>query len=351
MTRLLQDILREPKQLAACASRMLTSKRELLYLAAALLSREGITYVVGMGSSWNAALAVASMLGSIGYAAVAADASELLHFAELPAEGTAIVLSRSGQSVEIIRLLDKFAQSQIKVIAVTNTPESPLAAGATVTLLLDAPFDHLVSISMYSLLGLVGCLIAETCNGTDLEALRRQLTDGMQEAHERLGLWQAQLVDARWVSAETPVYLLARGTSLASCHEARLLWEEGTKTTATALTTGSFRHGSQEMIRSGIRIGLWIQNETMREQDLALAADLSSAGASVLLLGANLQSSLADLVLDIPSLPRGWQFLVDIIPMQLAAELIARLRGEDCDTFRFCPYVVTEEGGLNVQRP
>jgi hypothetical protein len=38
--------------------------------------------------------------------------------------------------------------------------------------------------------------------------------------------------------------------------------------------------------------------------------------------------------------------LIDIIPLQLAAEFSAEHHNEDCDAFRFCPYVVEEEGGL-----
>jgi hypothetical protein len=54
----------------------------------------------------------------------------------------------------------------------------------------------------------------------------------------------------------------------------------------------------------------------------------------------------ADFVLDLPPTPPGWQFLTDIIPLQLAAEFVARHGGGDCDAFPFCPYVTEEVGGL-----
>jgi hypothetical protein len=65
-----------------------------------------------------------------------------------------------------------------------------------------------------------------------------------------------------------------------------------------------------------------------------------------MLIGQNLPAGAADLVLDLPPLPAAWQFLIDIIPAQLAAEQLARLRGEDCDSFRICPYIIEAEGGL-----
>jgi hypothetical protein len=44
--------------------------------------------------------------------------------------------------------------------------------------------------------------------------------------------------------------------------------------------------------------------------------------------------------------PPNWQFLIDIIPAQLAAERLARLSGVDCDSFRFCSFIVEDEYGL-----
>ncbi len=49
-------------------------------------------------------------------------------------------------------------------------------------------------------------------------------------------------------------------------------------------------------------------------------------------------------------MPPGWQFLADILPVQLASERLARLRGEDPDNFRFCSFVVEAEDGLGGAR-
>jgi glucosamine 6-phosphate synthetase-like amidotransferase/phosphosugar isomerase protein len=84
----------------------------------------------------------------------------------------------------------------------------------------------------------------------------------------------------------------------------------------------------------------------MREQDLSVARDLRRLGASVMLIGQDLPERAGDLVFRIPSIAPNWQFLVDIIPAQLAAEHLARLQGVDCDSFRNCSYVVDGEFGL-----
>lgn len=158
--------------------------------------------------------------------------------------------------------------------------------------------------------------------------------------------WQEQIAKTSWLAPHSMYYFLARTTSLGSCHEARLLWEEAVKSPATALGTGSFRHGPQEAVGKNARFGVWIDGQRMREQDLAVARDLRRLGASVMLIGQDLPEDGGDLVFQLPHIPPEWQFLVDIIPVQLAAERLARLSEVDCDSFRICSYIVENESGL-----
>jgi fructoselysine-6-P-deglycase FrlB-like protein len=94
-----------------------------------------------------------------------------------------------------------------------------------------------------------------------------------------------------------------------------------------------------------MRFVIWV-DDRLREADLAVARDLRRLGASVMVIGSNLPSDSADLVVQLPPWPSGWQFLMDIIPAQLAAEALARLSGADCDSFRFASYVVEGDKGL-----
>jgi hypothetical protein len=100
------------------------------------------------------------------------------------------------------------------------------------------------------------------------------------------------------------------------------------------------------MVAEGTRFGLWIDGLRMREQDLAVTRDLRRLGASVMLIGQNLPVDAGDLVFQLPDVPSDWQFLIDVIPAQLAAERLARMFGVDSDSFRLCSYIVEDEWGL-----
>ncbi len=346
MTKLLADILREPQELSKSLSHAFGEGKPHLEVAANLLRSSPHICIIGMGSSWNAGLAILSFFNATGRPALLFDASELLHFGEVPEGAAAIVLSRSGKSTEIVQLLPRLRARNAKIIALTNTLDSPVALQADIVLHLSAAFDHQVSVSMYSSLAMTGCLLAALCLNELDKNLPSTLLASLNALPPSIEKWQISLFASNWLDPAVSVYFLARGASLASCHEARLLWEEAAKVPASALPTGGFRHGPQEVVRAGLHIGMWLDKERMRPQDLALARDLRHFGAEVLLIGQDLPADSADVVLNLPSVPAEWQFLLDIIPIQIAAELLSHKNSQDCDSFRICPYIVEDEGGL-----
>jgi glucosamine--fructose-6-phosphate aminotransferase (isomerizing) len=338
--------VQEPAELLKTLEFTLGEGKPALDRATSILKDATHIYIVGIGSSWSAGLAMMSFFNAAGRPAVLCEASELLHFGEFAQKAAIIFLSRSGKSVEIVRLLDKATASGAKIVAITNTPESPLAMRADVVLKMMAAFDHAVSVSMYSAMALVGGLLASAVLGKLDASLKTDLENSLSSIPASIKSWTEQIFASDWLDPKGPVYLLGRGASLATCHEGRLLWEEAAKLPATAMPTGGFRHGPLEVIRKGLRFALWIDRESVRTQDLAVATDLKRLGAKVLLIGQDLPKNVGDLVLQLPSIRREWQFLIDIIPIQITAERLALAGKQDPDTFRLCQYIVQDEGGL-----
>lgn len=346
MTKLMQDILNQPQELTRCLEHTLGPGRGALDAAAELVRGAGPILITGIGSSWHAGMALETLFHQGRRPALLVDASELLHFGRIFPDSTLIILSRSGRSGEIVNLLPAAKAASAKIIAITNTPDSPLAQAADVTLELRAAFDHNVSVTMYSGLALVGGLLAVAAQGGLDAGLGAALAGALAAVGARLDPWREQVAGSAWIAPGTTTYFLGRGAGRASCHEARLLWEEAAKAPASALTTGGFRHGPQEVLERGLRVGLWIDGGRLRDADVALAADLRRLGAQVMSIGQRLPADAGDLVFDLPAIPAAWQFLIEIVPAQLAAENLAGRRGADCDTFRICPYIVEDEAGL-----
>lgn len=346
MTRFLNDILRQPRTLSSTLEFLGGAGRRPLDDAAATLRKASHIYLSGIGSSYHAAVAAAATFHRGARPVYLQDAAELAHFSVLPPGSVLVILSRSGESAEILNLLANARESKAIVLGLTHSANSPLAQQAQIPLVIPVEFDHSISVNTYSCLAASANILATTVVDSFRSALRDELLRVIESMSESIKVWQRQIAATTWLSRRSTYYFLARGSSLATCHEARLLWEEGAKHPATSMGTASFRHGPQEIVSEGVRFGVWIDPEHMRQEDLAVARDLKKLGASVMLLGYRVPEDAGDLVLQVPLAPQGWQFLFDVIPAQLAAERLAEISEVDCDSFRICSYVVRAEYGL-----
>src|SRR5216683_2594073 len=346
MTHFLRDILRQPTELQRTLDHLFGAGRSALDAAVVAVHSARHVYLTGIGSSWHAGLNV-SVLFQLGARPVyLVDAAELVQFAAIPAESVMIVISRSGRSVEIVQLLAKARASGATVIGITNAAEGTLAREAQIAMVVPVELDHAISVNTYTTLTLAAGVLAASVVGSFDGSLVDSLLQSFAAVGDELAAWQEQIENSAWLAPRSTAYFLARGSSLGSAYEARLMWEEGVKSPATAMGTGSFRHGPQEIVAKDVRFGIWIDGAKMREQDLAVARDLRKLGTRVMLIGQRLPDDAGDLVFQLPQIASEWQFLIDIIPAQLAAERLARLSGVDPDTFRLSSFVVEEESGL-----
>jgi glutamine---fructose-6-phosphate transaminase (isomerizing) len=346
MTHFLRDILRQPNELQRTLDHLSGTGHSALDAAVAAVRAARHVYVTGIGSSWHAGLNASALLQVGGRPVYLVDAAEMVQFAAIPPDSVLIVISRSGRSVEIVQLLAKARESGATVIGITNAADGALAREAQIPLVIPVALDHAISVNTYTTLALAAGILAASVTGSFDAPLAESLSRSFSAAAGAIPGWQAQIENSPWLAPQSTTYFLARGSSLGSAYESRLMWEEGVKSPATAMGAASFRHGPQEIVGKGMRFGIWLDATKMRDQDLALARDLRKLGASVMLIGQRLPADAADLLLNLPEIPTPWQFLIDIIPAQLTAERLARQSGSDPDTFKLCSFVVEDEAGL-----
>ena len=346
MTRLLEDILRQPEELRRVLDYLSGPGRGALERAAGLVRNAHHVYLTGMGSSFNAALCAHPLFQLAARPVSLEDAAELLQAAAIPKGAVVIILSRSGRSVEIVDLLAKAEESGATVVALTNAKDGELARRAEVPIVVPVELDYAISVNTYSSLATAAGALASALVEAFDSALVARLDEALRNVAAIVPQWREEISRSDWLAPDETHYFLGRCGSLGSCYEARLLWEEGAKRPATAMGTSSFRHGPQEMVHPDARFAVWIDRERMREQDLTVVRDLERLAASVMLIGQHLPDDAASLVFELPEVPADWQFLIDVIPAQLAAEHLARLAGVDPDSFRYSSYIVEDEYGL-----
>jgi glucosamine--fructose-6-phosphate aminotransferase (isomerizing) len=351
MTRppLVENILGQGISLPAAAAYHFGAGMEPLRRAAQLLRAANHVVIAGMGASQFASIALSSSLAQRGIPASVIEASELLYygFSALSYGTCAIAVSRSGESVEIVKLLPVLRAQGASIIAVTNDPASSLARAADAVLLLNCPPDQMVAIQSFTVTALVLGLLGAACFG-DLDRARADLNP----AFEQLPAWIQSTLDASetwagFLDPATPLYFLGRGPSLASVREAVLLMHETAKMPAVGMSSAEFRHGPVEALGPQFRAVVFGSPCPTAALDLSLARDLVRLGAQVRWIGP-LASDARDLEL-CPwnaQFPAGFANVFEIIPAQIAAYRMAELRGLTIGEFRFAPQVTTTESGF-----
>lgn len=344
MSKFYDDIISQPEQLIKCLNFHLKEGAAAMQEAASTLRFSKHVFISGIGASWNAGVAIQFALNQAGIPAILCDASEFLHFLKLPLQSVVIFLSRSGKSIEIVSAIGKCTKARAHIIAITNDIHSPLGKASDIVLDTHVTFDHAISVNTYSSIVLTGLLLAGATGGHSLTDTNvREIEMSFAVVSEQMEEWNSAVHSISW--QDNHYFFLARGADLAAAHESKLLWEEAAKYPAVALSTGAFRHGTQEVISERLWVTMWLQEQTLHH-DLQLARDLKKNGAQVLLLGSCSQQMPDILSIHISSMPLGLNAVINTIPMQLAAEAFCKMRSKDCDRFRYCQLVVEKEGGL-----
>ena len=225
-----------------------------------------------MGSSLFAAVPAVAMLNSGGRSAAAIEASELCYYNRaLDRRTLVVVVSRSGETVEVLKLLPLLRQQDIRVIGVTNVAESTLGRAADILLDVRSDPDKLVAIRTYT--GAVAALLsvcAQAMGRNPTEAT--QLPDLMREV-------LASESHANTVPEDAHIYLLGRGASLASVHEGALLFHEASRMPAVGMSSAQFRHGPVEAVTPRMVAFVFASQPETKDLDDRLAADLVALGA------------------------------------------------------------------------
>jgi len=347
MTHLLRDILGQPAAFRAALHYQRENRFAEFERAAALLHAADHLLIVAIGASFNAGLALAHSLNRHRRLATLIDASEFDLIRAIPAHAVVIFLTRSGRSIELVRAVERCAREGISTLAFTNDPDSPVARGVKHHISLRVPFDHAVSIATYTAIVLFAALFANhVADPAAMPQLLVELERAAAETERVLPEWQARLraVGPDFLTRFT--YFLARAESLASAHAGMLLWQEVIKIPAAALSTGTFRHGPQEVLRAPMNIFLWLSPEVNFNHDVQLARDLVRVGANVTVLSPQKVDLPGAAVWLTPPVPDDFAAAFNIVPVQLWAEHLAGQAGVDCDRFIHCSYVVEKDGGL-----
>ena len=359
MKNLLQaDIEAQGENLPAVIEHLYSAERRRIESAARFLQNDRPILLTGIASAEYLCMPAALYLNQRGRPAFTMPASEVL-YSMLPAcqQANVVINSRSGETVEIIKLGQALVDNGIPFLAITNEPGSTLARMATHMVWSKTRKDDLVSINVVTGM-MTTTLVVAAAATEEMDALRPDF--------ERLGSSIGAVVARAWSQAAAlralfagirPIHLLYRGPARGAAYCGRLALEEIGRTPGVAMEAAEFRQGPNEVIDERFGAVVFAPGGKPGSLNRNLAENILQSGGRVLLVtGAGSpplseNSSAQDrlLIFEIPALPDALRPALEVVPVQVLAYELARAQGYEPGQVRYISKVITTEEGIPNQ--
>lgn len=333
-TLLEQEILSQPERIAG----LLDAELDRIGRIAAALPTCDYALIAARGSSDRAALYAQYAWGALAGLPVALAAPSLYTLYDAPPRlGRALVVgvSQSGQSPDIVAVLEDARRQGRPTLAITNDAASPLAAAADHVIELHVGQERSVAATKTytAQLAALAALAAHWSGRTErLEELRR-LPDQLAavlDGRDAIGARAARYRDM------TQCLVIGRGYNYATAYELALKLEELTYVMAIAYSSADFRHGPIATVAPGTPAILIAPSGRTLADMRALAEELRRREAELLVITDD-ADTLALAATPLPlvaGIPEWLSPLAAVLPGQWLALQLALAKGLDPDTPR-----------------
>ena len=331
MGTLLAEIAEQPQVLA----RLLESELDAADAVAQAMRDHNVELVLfaARGSSDNAATYAKYLFGIRNRLPVALAAPSIYtRYASPPALHRALVVgvSQSGQSPDVVSVIQDARAQGLVTLAITNVGDSPLARAAEHVLHCHAGIEQSVAATKtytaeLAALALVSVLLSDDHDALQtLEAIPRTVASA-------LALEDAAARAAQAHSDMRECVVIGRGYNYGTAFEVALKLRELTYTSASPYSSADFRHGPIAIIGKGYPVVLIAPSGRVRDDLHALALDLQTLGAQIITISDDAELlSLAGTGLRLPGpIPEWLSPIVAIVPAQMYAYHLALAKGID----------------------
>ena len=237
-----------------------------------------------------------------------------------------IAISQSGRSPDLLRQAEAARAAGARVIALLNTPDSPLAARADTVIELHAGAERSVAATKSYICSLAAILFLAAHwkeDPTLLDALQ-SLPGKLTEA------WEADWSDVVGLLADARnLFVLARGFGLGAAQEAALKLKETCGLHAEAFSGAEVMHGPMTLVDEGFPIVCFTQDDETRPGLVSLTEEFKARGARVLLAASG---AVGAGLLPVPSIAHpACTPLLEIQSFYRAVNALALRRGRNPD--------------------
>jgi len=336
MNKFLDEILEQPAALKETLEFYEgEAGKDLIQKAINLCKNREITELIltGMGSSFSSSYLASCLLNEYGIRVYAINASELLHyhFSLLNRSTLLICVSQSGESYEIVKILQKLPED-VTCLAITNEQASTLAQKGSVVLLSKAGHEEMTSSKSYVSIALVKLILSWALAGKwtnrRIDSVR-QLINNIDELLNSYRDWMPEI--SHFLGDYSSIEIIGRGPSYSSVLQGALMFREAVRNPAAGNLGGEFRHGPMEMVKEGFRAIVFAPEGNTFDQSVKMALDIARfKGRVVLITNSDLIFSEPNIYVFRISVKDQYLFAIgSIVPLQIIVNFRAKDLGLD----------------------
>jgi glutamine---fructose-6-phosphate transaminase (isomerizing) len=328
------EIFEQPERLAA----LLENQRQtVLEIAKAIKARHvQYAFLAARGTSDNAGRYANYLWGAHNQLPLALATPSLFSLYQTPPRlqnAFVVGVSQSGQSPDIVSVLEEGRKQNCLTLAITNIPDSPLAKAADFVLDIQAgPEKAVAATKTYSSELLSIAMISAALADSDEQWRELALVPEWARSALNLDDKLAQMTQRyRYMSH---CVVLGRGFNYSTAYEWALKLKELTYTIAEPYSSADFQHGPIAMVEGGFPVLAVAPNgkvhDTMKEMLTRLRNQMN---AELVLISDDADSlTLAQSPIQLPpQIPEWLTPLISIIPAQLFACHLTTVKGYDTE--------------------
>lgn len=331
------EIFEQPERLAS----LLANQKQLVFEIAKAIQSRNVQYafLAARGTSDNAGRYANYLWGAHNGIPLALATPSLFTYYQSPPRlnGALVVgVSQSGQSPDIVSVLEEGRRQNCLTLAITNAPDSPLAKTADFVLDVQAgPEKAVAATKTYTSELMAVAMISAAWNNS--EERWNELASVSRWAEQALALDHQIAEMAQRYRYMSQCVVLGRGFNYATAFEWALKLKELTYLIAEPYSSADFQHGPIAMVEGGFPVLAVAPGgkvyESMRDMLTRLRKEREAE--LVVISDAPETLALAQSPIELPSpIPEWLTPVVSILPAQLFACHLTEVKGYDTDAPR-----------------
>jgi glucosamine--fructose-6-phosphate aminotransferase (isomerizing) len=329
------EILAQPSVL----SRLLTSQQTNFQKITKSIGIPRGVFIAARGTSDNAARYAKYIWGALNEIPVTLAAPSLFSIYNKPPklDGLLVIgISQSGESPDILAVIDEAKRQGCQTLAITNKPSSPLAKQSEY--MIDIRADEELSVAATKTytaqLGAIAMLSASWRGDSEM----------WNEIQKAPGYMESVLSSEPTIEAFAPRYrymdqcvVIGRGFNYSTAYEWSLKLKELTYVVAQPYSSADFMHGPIALVSKGFPVFAIVTTGAILDEMTELLKKLSDEHQAEIFLISDRDDllELANCPVSIPkNIPEWLTPLIGIIPAQLFSYHLTLVKGIDPDTPR-----------------